>query len=286
MIIVDQILQWARDNGYTAVYGSAEHVNEMLTSVPFANSNDGTVVIMHLIADSETVDGHDRATLAVYFASLCSFDFDGEALLPEQEMLKNIGKDLLNFIRTGNVLSYADPRWQYGYDDYAENVCWVCLRVTLTALAADCVPLPMPDPPAPAEDFAAPDGLVEAYSAGAGFQEWGKICEMAEWEKEEDWHGIEVSNVIFMFLARQRAEGLDLSVKVNGTYADELEYLDITDEAVQAIPLLAPYLGWVMVLGQISFEDVPISQGDTCNVSVTYQGEEVLGCSGEIPQII
>ena len=146
MIIVDQILQWARNNGYMAVYGSPEQVNEMLTGVPFADSKDGTVVIMHLIASSETVDGHDRATLAVYFASLCPFDFDGEALLPEQERMKNIGKALLHHLRSGNVLSYADPRWQYGYDDYAENVAWVCLRVTLTALAADCVPLEIPAP--------------------------------------------------------------------------------------------------------------------------------------------
>lgn len=285
-MFVDYILQWARDNGYTAVYGSPEQVNEMLTSVPFADSKDGTAVIMHLIASSETVDGHDRAIVAVYFASLCPFDFDGEALLPEQERLKDIGKALLNDIRSGNVLSYADPRWQYGYDDYAENVAWVCLRVTLTASAADCVPLPMPEPPAPSEDFAAPDGLVEAYSSLEGFPKWGKICEMAEWETEEDWHGITVNNIIFMFLARQRAEGFELRVKINGTYADEWEYLDITDEAVQAIPLLAPYLGWVMVLGQIRFENVPISPGDTCNVSVTYQGEEVLGCSGAIPYVI
>ena len=144
MIIVDQILQWARDNGYTAVYGSPEQVNEMLTSVPFANSKDGTVVIMHLIASSETVDGYDRANIAVYFASLCPFDFDGESLLPEQERLKNVGKALLHHLRSGNALSYEYPRWQYGYDDYAENVCWVCLRVTLTALAADCVPLEIP----------------------------------------------------------------------------------------------------------------------------------------------
>ena len=141
MMFVDYILSWARDNGYAAVYGSPEQVNEMLTGVPFADSKDGTAVIMHLVADSETYNGHDSAIVAVYFTSLCPFDFNGESLLPEQERLKNIGKGLLNEIRTGNVLAYEYPRWQYGYDDYAENVCWVCLRVTLTALAADCVPL-------------------------------------------------------------------------------------------------------------------------------------------------
>lgn len=140
-MFVDHILKWARDNGYAAVYGSPEQVNEMLTGVPFADSKDGTAVIMHLVTESETYNGHDRAIVAVYFASLCPFDFNGESLLPEQERLKSIGKELLNDIRTGNTIAYEYPRWQYGYDDYAENVAWVCLRVTLTALAADCVPL-------------------------------------------------------------------------------------------------------------------------------------------------
>lgn len=144
MIIIDKILEWARERGYTAVYGSAEQVNEMLNNTPFASSKDDTVVITHLITDSATLDGRDRAVVAVYFSSLCDFDFDGEDLLPEQERLKDIGKELLNSIRTGNVMTYSDPRWQYGYDDYADNVCWVCLRVTLTASAADCVPLEIP----------------------------------------------------------------------------------------------------------------------------------------------
>lgn len=160
MIIIDKILQWARERGYSAVYGIPEQVNEMLTNVPFSASKDGTAVIMHLVTNSETVDGRDRAVLAVYFASLCPFDFDGEALLSEQERLKVIGKKLLNDIRTGNVLTYDTPRWQYGYDDYAENVCWVCLRVTLTASAADCVPiLPPAPPPEPEYDLFCPQFL-------------------------------------------------------------------------------------------------------------------------------
>lgn len=111
MIIIDKILDWARDKGYTAVYGSAEQVNEMLNDTPFADGKDGTVVIMHLITDSATVDGKDRAVVAVYFASLCDFDFNGEELLPEQERLKGIGKELLNSIRTGNEMTYSDPRF-------------------------------------------------------------------------------------------------------------------------------------------------------------------------------
>lgn len=170
MIIIDKILEWARERGYTAVYGSHEQVNEMLTDVQFSDSKDGTAVVMHLITDSATVDGRDRAVVAVYFASLCPFDFDGEALLPEQERLKGIGKELLNDIRTGHEMTYADPRWQYGYDDYAENVCWVCLRVTLTASAADCVPL-SPEPPTPQYhyDLFCPQ-IVRGFNNAAGLQ--------------------------------------------------------------------------------------------------------------------
>lgn len=145
MMFADEILRWARSNGFKAAYGTPEQVNEMFNDTPFASSKDGTVVFMHLVTDSTTIDGRDRAVVAVYFASLCDFDFNGEQLLPEQERLKSIGKELLNSIRTGNVMTYADPRWQYGYDDYAENVYWLCLRITLTASAADCVPLEIPE---------------------------------------------------------------------------------------------------------------------------------------------
>jgi hypothetical protein len=138
MIFVDEIIKWARDNGFSALYGTPEQVNELMTSTDFGASQDGTVVYCHLITDSETDSGRDSATVAVYFCRLCDFDFNGEGLLPVQEELKNTGKRLLLHIERGNAMTYDGVRWQYGYDDYAENVAWVCMRVTLTALAADC----------------------------------------------------------------------------------------------------------------------------------------------------
>jgi hypothetical protein len=138
MIFIDEILKWARDNGFSALYGTPEQINEMMTSTDFGASQDGTVLYCHLITDSETDSGRDSATVAVYFCRLCDFDFDGENLLPVQEELKNTGKRLLLHIERGNAMTYDGVRWQYGYDDYAENVAWVCMRVTLTALAADC----------------------------------------------------------------------------------------------------------------------------------------------------
>ena len=143
-MFVDKILTWARNKGIYALYGSPEQVNAMMQDTDFSDSDGGTVLYCHLITDSETMDGRDTATVAVYFCRLCDFDFDGEGLLPMQEELKNTGKRLLLYIERGNEMAYEGVRWQYGYDDYAENVAWVCLRVTLTALSADCNKLEKP----------------------------------------------------------------------------------------------------------------------------------------------
>lgn len=245
MMFMDYILQWARDKGYAAVYGSPEQVNEMLTSVPFDNSKDGTAVIMHLVADSETYNGHDRAVVAVYFASLCPFDFDGESLLPEQERLKNIGKELLNGIRTGNALSYEYPRWQYGYDDYAENVCWVCLRVTLTALAADCVPLPMPEPPV-FEMIPIPDIAAEFIKQFSGGQYEGTIRDNVLAEVMAN------GNITVVFIGVSQlpppSGEVDVYVTLNGVrnHIGTETMAIITDETVEQYPQLAPYIGYYL----------------------------------------
>lgn len=242
-MFVDYILQWARDNGYEAVYGSPELVNEMLTNVPFSDSKDGTAVIMHLIADSETYNGHDRAVVAVYFASLCPLDFNGESLLPEQERMKNIGKALLNDIRTGNVLAYEYPRWQYGYDDYAENVCWVCLRVTLTALAADCVPVPMPEPPA-FEMIPLPEVAAEFIKQFSGGQYEGTIRGnlLAELMANDS------ITVVFIGVSQLPPPSgeADVYVTLNGVrqYVGTETVNIITEEAVEQMPQLAPYIGY------------------------------------------
>lgn len=244
-MFVDYILNWAREKGYAAVYGSPEQVNEMLTSVPFADSKDGTAVIMHLVADSETYNGHDRAIVAVYFASLCPFDFNGESLLPEQERLKNVGKALLNDIRTGNALAYEYPRWQYGYDDYAENVCWVCLRVTLTALAADCVPIPMPEFPV-FEMIPLPDVAAEFINQFSGGQYEGTIRGdvLAEVLANDS------ITVVFAGVSQLPPPSgeVDIYVTLNGVrqYVGTETVNTITEEDVEEYPQLAPYIGYYL----------------------------------------
>lgn len=265
-MFVDYILQWARDKGYDAVYGSPKQVNEMLTNVPFASSQDGTAVIMNLVTDSETVDGHDRAIVAVYFASLCPFDFNGESLLSEQERLKNIGKDLLNDIRTGNTIAYEYPRWQYGYDDYAENVCWVCLRVTLTALAADCVPLPMPEPVL--EMIPLPEVAAEFIRQFSGGQYEGTIRDNVLAEVLANGN----INVVFIGVTQlpPPSSEVDAYVTLNGvrnpigTYTVKI----INDEIVEEFPQLAPYIGYY---SYIAFHSEVSAETEFCAV-IEFEG--------------
>lgn len=142
MTIIQKIIQWARPRGYSARYGSANQINNYLTDVDYSDSLDGIVVYMYLVTALESRAGRTRADVGIFFSSLCDFDFDGEALLTEQERLRDASKVLLHCIDAGNELRIVgEPRWQFGYDDFAENVCWCCLRATMEEMAGDCVPM-------------------------------------------------------------------------------------------------------------------------------------------------
>lgn len=155
MKIIQGILELLRSKGFETRYGTAHQLNEFFTDVDFSQSFESTGAYMHLITSMETVDGRDRADVAVYFARLCDFDFDGEKLLPVQDEMKGYGMEILRSIRCGNELKVVGhARWQFGYDDFAENLCWVCMRVTIEDAVAECVPLfegcqQKPDPPVP-----------------------------------------------------------------------------------------------------------------------------------------
>ena len=215
MIFIDQILQWGRDNGFSALYGTPEQVNEMMTSTDFGASQNGTVMYCHLITDSETESGRDSATVAVYFCRLCDFDFNGEDLLPVQEELKDTGKQLLHDIALGNYMSYEGVRWQYGYDDYAENVAWVCLRVTLTALSADCYGREIP----------IESGCWEAFEAGGVETQFFNIIE-TNGTLSEDGHSLCFTNVYESRLVIEKTSSLRIHVLPYGGEVEDIEAVD------------------------------------------------------------
>lgn len=172
MNIIQNLLRLLRDAGFETRYGTAYQINEYLTDVDFSQSRGETVAYMHLITSLSSVNGRERGEFAVYLARLCDFDFNGEELLDVQQELKGYGEELIRSATCGNeVRVIGNARWQFGYDDFAENVCWACLRLTVESTTEECVPFgegcqPKPDPPVP--PIPTPDYLyIEAQEDGS-----------------------------------------------------------------------------------------------------------------------
>lgn len=141
MNIVQALIRLLRDAGFETRYGTAYQINDYLTDVDFSQSRGETVAYMHLITSLSSVNGRERGEFSVYFARLCDFDFNGEDLLDIQKELKGYGEELIRSATCGNeVKVLGNARWQFGYDDFAENVFWACLRVTVESTTEECIP--------------------------------------------------------------------------------------------------------------------------------------------------
>lgn len=255
MLAINEILQWAADNGYANMYGNPAHINRMMHDTDFSASAEQTAVYCYLITAAETVEARDRVTVGVFFARLCEFDFDPKGLLPVQMALMDTTKRMLADLTAGNVIGYDDPvRWQFGYDDFAENVAWVCARVTFMDLAADCVPYVPPVIP-PVKVY--PDVTEGSYSQ---FYTTPLTQGFGGWCTGFRWFGI-------------GDEGYTTAVvKVDGEeVAATLSSFEIEPELV-TLPgweFLAPYVGkWYLYLSNVA-----VNSGEV-TASVTVEGVE------------
>lgn len=234
MKAIKWILEWARNKGYGAMYGNPAHINRMMSDVNYSQCTDDTAVFCHLITASETVNGgHDRATVGVFFSQLCDFDFNPEDLLDVQQDLTDMAKSMLADMMADNVIGYEEPvRWQYGYDDYADNVAWVCCRVTLEALAADCVPMPE-----------TPCGLFNvAHEMYDYFTRTGVVIELID----NDF--FKTSGNVFIGIVSNIA-GAVVSIKIDDrdwVYCETYEVL-IDDELVAESPEFSEYIGKILI---------------------------------------
>lgn len=272
MNFIKWMLNWARDKGYGAMYGNPSHINRMMSDVDYSACTDGVAVFAHLITSSETAGGRDRSTVGVFFSKLCDFDFNPEALLDVQRQLQDIGKVMLADMLAGNEYDYTDPvRWQYGYDDYADNVAWVCVRLTAEALAVDCVDMPMPEP----KPVNAYDEVTQGWSAQFGYTPLSNgfygYCNAFGW--------IGISDTPLT----------SYTYSING--GDELKgqiatYMEVDDLMVEIDPFMEPYYGKYLVVAQSYFvhEGEPI-EGDSTVVavfdgvrfSITYDFSQLCG---------
>lgn len=123
-------------------YGNPSQINYYLNNVDYAAAPDGVAAYCYLLTDSEYVNGKERATIAVFFSKLIDFDFDGSEAVSVTDDCKAKAKEFLHQVAIGNSLTYQDARFQYGYNDFAENVAWCAVRAVFEVSEADCWPLP------------------------------------------------------------------------------------------------------------------------------------------------
>lgn len=123
-------------------YGNPSQINYYLNNVDYAAAPDGVAAYCYLLTDSEYVNGKERATIAVFFSKLIPFDFNGSEAVSVTDDCKAKAKEFLHQVAIGNSLTYQDARFQYGYNDFAENVAWCAVRAVFEVSEADCWPLP------------------------------------------------------------------------------------------------------------------------------------------------
>lgn len=123
-------------------YGNPSQINYYLNNVDYAAAPDGVAAYCYLLTDSEYVNGKERSTIAVFFSKLIPFDFTGSEAVSVTDDCKAKAKEFLHQVAIGNSLTYQDARFQYGYNDFAENVAWCAVRAVFEVSEADCWPLP------------------------------------------------------------------------------------------------------------------------------------------------
>lgn len=237
MKAITQIKQWAEDNGYGFMYGNPAHLNRMMHDTNYSSLADNTAVHCYLITSADTQNAHDRVSVGVYFSRLCDFDFDPTSLLAVQEELMKIGKMMLASLADGNIVGYEEPvRWQFGYDDFADNVVWVCARVTFFDLAADCVAIHYPDP------FVDVGGLAyavtQAYAMFIGVGEAIDVgCDNIAIFQAGD------ARVSFQMAITKKVVNLQFTCFGQNVPFDTVF---ITESDAQDIPILANYVGYYL----------------------------------------
>jgi hypothetical protein len=207
----------------------------------FSASTDGVCVFAHLLTASDyDPSGHDRHNLAIYFATLTPFDFDTDTIDQVTDGLHVRAKSLLSYIQQGNAFGWDGARFQYGYDDYAENVAWCCLRVTLTALTADCVPMP--------DKY---NLRILDSTAAMQYAQAGQMTDL------EEHCGVFVTgfnyvypSLIFVNLVTDvHLEVSNSMLEASDTSNKFVGCMQIEDDITGTIPALAPYRGkWVVIV--------------------------------------
>lgn len=144
-MVIDEIKDVVTAMGLPFLYGNPSQINEYLTHVDY--STNGFAAFCYLLGDVDYENGKEVANVAVFFSCLMPFDFDGQQAIDTEKACMGKAKEFLTNVSQGNSLRYGGARFQFGHDDFAENVGWCAVRATFELMAPDCVPFrPEPEP--------------------------------------------------------------------------------------------------------------------------------------------
>ena len=138
--MIQLIKQIITDLGIQFRYGNPAQINEYLQHVDYSATAGGVAAYCYLLTDTEYTNGKEGGNVAVFFSTLIDFDFDGQQALNATDICKAKAKEFLQKVAESNLIRYEDARFQYGYDDFAENVAWCAVRAYFEDMVPDCVP--------------------------------------------------------------------------------------------------------------------------------------------------
>lgn len=142
--MIQQIKQIITDLGIAFRYGNTAQINEYLQHVDYSATAGGVAAYCYLLTDTEYTNGKEGGNVAVFFSTLIDFDFDGQQTLNATDICKAKAKEFLQKVAESNLIRYEGARFQYGYDDFAENVAWCAVRAYFEDMVPDCVTMPIP----------------------------------------------------------------------------------------------------------------------------------------------
>lgn len=136
MNIIEYFKKKIEELGYTFAVGDMRQLNRHINDIDFSSSHEGVVVCCNNI-NEEYYEDRTSAIVSLYFCKMMPFDFDSYDTVSEQMKVRDHAHIILQAFKTDNVVDYSNARITYGFDEFADNVLYCCVRMRVESLAAE-----------------------------------------------------------------------------------------------------------------------------------------------------
>lgn len=136
MNIIEYFKKKIEELGYTFAVGDMRQLNLHINDIDFSASNGGVVVCCNNITE-EYYEDRTNAIVALYLCKMMPFDFDSYDTVAEQMNVRDHAHVILQAFKNDNVVDYSNARITYGFNEFADNVLYCCVRMRVVSLAAE-----------------------------------------------------------------------------------------------------------------------------------------------------